>query len=297
MRAALGLRSTAQSLGWIAAEVGIFDALGIRFRIAKHETAAPTGIAGLLSGDWAFAELGAVPIIQSVIDGQDPVILLAPEPAAALYVLGAAAIREPGTLTGGRIGVLSASGQTGVSAGMILQRWGLRDRVEIVALGTYPRIYDALRDGDIEAGVLTADYRIAGAQALGLNRLADLGELLAFQGSTLATTRRFIDRHPDVVTRVVEGYVAVIAFFKTEPKTVVPLLQRLLGFDDRGVVEAIYRFYADRFQTVPTPSEVGIERAITELCGDGGLGIADVTDLSFLESVTASRTKPPGLKR
>src|SRR5262245_18474417 len=87
INSALGLRSTSQSLGWIAAEVSIFARLGLDFRIARMETAAPDGVAGLLAHEWEVVEIGAVPIVKAALEGNDPIILLAPEPVAALFIL------------------------------------------------------------------------------------------------------------------------------------------------------------------------------------------------------------------
>lgn len=288
-RVALGLRSTAQCLGRVGAGAGIFERLGVDFRIAGFETAAPAALAGLMDGDWEFGEMGAVPVVSGVLDGLDPVILLAPEQVNAMFIIAGRAISEPSALAGGRIGVLSAAGQTAVTATAMLRRWGLEGRVELVSLGKYPAIYEAIARGEIEAGLLTADYRFAGERAHGMNALVDLGDELGFQGPIVATTRRVIAENPELVRRVVRGYVDVIRFFKTERALVLPLLADHLAFDDLAAVEATYDFYVPRFQDTPLPSEDGIARIISEYRDSypeaETLRPEDICDLSFLRGL------------
>ncbi len=286
---ALGLRSTAQCLGRVGSEAGVFAAEGVDFRIAAFETAAPAAFAGLMDGSWDFAEMGAVPVANGVLDGHDPVILLAPEPVNAMFVLARADIDTPAKLAGGRIGVLSGTGQTAVSATAMLRRWGLEGRVGLAPLGKYPAIYDAIAAGEIEAGLLTADYRFAGEAAHGMNALVNLGDELGFQGPVVATTRRVIAADPELVGRVVRGYVAAIRLFKTDRARVLPLLRDHLGFDDPEAVAAAYEFYVPRFQDMPFPSDDGIARVIAAFEDRypqaARLKPADLCDLSFLREI------------
>lgn len=259
---ALGLRSTAQSLGVIGSALGLFARQGLDLQIVRQETAGPEGLRGLVEGQYQFAEFGAVPVVQAAIEGLTPMILLAVEPVSAMYVLGRAEMTEPARLAGGKIGVLSAAGQTGYSASQMIERWGLRDKVELVPLGKYPAIYQALERKEIDGGVLTADYKLAGEMAFGLRELADLGAEFGFQGPVLATTRRMRDAHPDLVLRMVRAYAHSVQAFKTRPDDVAPILRRHLGFVDEAQARAIQAFYARRFRLPPRASGAGIAKVI-----------------------------------
>ncbi|MEO7402257.1 MAG: hypothetical protein ABIU95_01150 [Burkholderiales bacterium] len=285
---ALGLRSTAQSLGVIGRDLGVFAAHGVDLAIIREETAGPEGLRGLIDGDYEFAEFGAVPIVQGAFEGKDPLILMAAEPVSALYILGRTGVSAPSNVT--CVGVLSAAGQTGFSARKMLERWGRGDAAQLVPLGTYPKIYRALAAGEIDAGVLTADYRLAGELAHGFHALVDLGAEFRFQGPVVATTRRLRDRDPERVRAVVAAYVDAIARFKSSPAEVVPILKRHLGFVDDAQAEAIQRFYAARFQARPLASVEGVARVIATMAGDYPgvtLRAEDLCDASFVQSATA----------
>ena len=285
---ALGLRSTAQSLGVIGRELGVFARHGLDLCIVREETAGPDGARGLLSGEFQFAEFGSVPIVQASIEGQDPLILLAAEPVSALYILGNRDIDSPAKLSGGAIGVLSQAGQTGFSAQKMLERWGLAGKVTLKPLGTYSKIYAELGAGEIAGGVLTADYRLAGEIAHGFVQLADLGEEFKYQGPVVATTRRLRDSDPELVAAVVRAYVESIRLFKTEAAQVVPVLKRHLGFVDDAQAAAIQTFYAGRFRDFPLASDEGIARVIASFeathPGAAKLKPSDVHDPSFVSA-------------
>jgi ABC-type nitrate/sulfonate/bicarbonate transport system substrate-binding protein len=297
VKLALGLRSTPQSLGVIGSALGAFAEQGLDLAIIREETAGPDGVRGLLAGDYDFAEFGAVPVVQAAIEGHDPLILMAAEPVSALYILGRKDVPSPPALAGGAVGVLSEDGQTGFSTREMIDRWGMRGRVRLAALGTYPRIYQAIAAGELAAGVLTADYKLAGEIAFGFVELANLGQEFGYQGPILATTRRFRDREPDTVAKVVAAYVRSIELFKTQADRVVPILRRHLGFVDETQARAIHRFYAARFQDAPFASREGIARIIdsfaTQRPGARQLTPDTIYDPSFVGTVI-KRSKSDG---
>jgi ABC-type nitrate/sulfonate/bicarbonate transport system substrate-binding protein len=289
---ALGLRSTAQSLGVIGRELGVFAKHGLDLQIVREETAGPEGARGLLSGEFQFAEFGSVPIVQAGIDGHDPLILLAAEPVSALYILGGAGIHSPAALRGRPVGVLSKAGQTGFSALNMFERWGLAGQVSLEPLGTYPKIYEALAEGRVAGGVLTADYKLAGELAYGFSQLADLGAEFGYQGPVVATTRRLRDSAPDLVAAVVRAYVDSIRLFKQSAKEVVPVLKRHLGFVDEAQTLAIHAFYRDRFRDFPLASDAGIARVIASFTAShtsaASLTPSDLHDPSFVQAAVGA---------
>ncbi len=290
---ALGLRSTPQSLGVIGKALGLFEAAGVDLTIARAETAGPQGIKGLVQGEYQFAELGAVPAVQAALEGHDPLVIFAVEPYSAMFLLGGRGHGTRESLAGQAIGVLSRDGQTGVSARRLLARWQIADLTKIVECGTYPSIYAALADGSIAAGVLTADYWIAGREQHDLSLLADFGREFQYQGPVLATTKRVRDANPAMVQRVVDGYLATLHRFKTDADAVVPPLMAHLGFVDEAQARAIQGFYRGRFQAVPTPSRAGMQRVIDSFepryAHAKHMTAQDIVDGRFVDTAVAQR--------
>jgi len=289
IRIVTGLRATSQSLGWIGTEAGIFKRHGLEVRFPKMETAGPEAAAGLVRGDWDFAEVGAAPVIQGVLDGHDTVILLAAlKPMRKGFVVVRRGITEPGQLNGGRYGVLTEAGQTGLRARALLRGWGIT--ATLVPLGTFPKIYAALAAGEIDAGALSDEYRIAGQRKFGFNALPV--EDPAFLPPVLSTTRRLISTKRGLVTNAVQGYVESIHLFKTNRSVAVPLLERYLQIFDRKTIEDIYELFSAQFQKLPLPSSAGIQNLLNEFASKypaaPTLPHTAVADMSFLEELERS---------
>ena len=191
VRIVTGLRATNQSLGWIGTEAGIFKRLGLEVAFPKLETGGPEAAAGLIRGDWEFAETGSSPLIQGVLDGHDTVILLtptAPSPTGTTIILARPGISEPSQLNGMRIGVLTESGQTTISLHVSLRTWDVT--ATLIPLGTFGKIYAALGSGGIDAGTLPFDYRFLGPREFGLNVIETPST--GFSPAAVGGTRRLI---------------------------------------------------------------------------------------------------------
>ena len=289
VRVVTGLRATSQSLGWIGTEAGIFKSRGLEVKFPKMETAGPEAAAGLVRGDWDFAEVGAAPIIQGVLDGHDTVILLAAlQPRREGFVVVRRGITEPRQLDGGRFGVLTEAGQTGLRARALLRGWGIN--ATLVPLGTFPKMYAALGAGEIDAATFGDEYRLAGQRKFGFNALSV--EDVAFLPPVLATTRKLINSKRGLVTSVVQGYVESIHLFKTNRAVAVPLLERYLSIFDRKTTEDIYELFSPQFQKLPLPSPTGIQNLLNEFASKypaaRTLPHKAVTDALFLEELERS---------
>lgn len=286
-RIATGLRATLQSLGWIGVEAGIFRRLGLDASVPGLETGGQEAAAGLGRGDWEFAELGTASLVESVLEGHDAVIVLAPTAPSwtGVPILARRSISQPSQLAGARVGVLSDAGQTGITVRAALREWGVN--ATLVPLGTTGMIYAALAAGRIDAGVLPVDYRFRGPREFNLNVLDPPST--GFHTAVVGCPRRLIADNRPLVARLVQGYVETIHFFKTNRAAVLPLLQRFLGFQDRRAVQEAYEFHLPRFQAMPRPRAQAIQRLLDELAREhpaaATLSPDGLTDTSFLDDL------------
>ncbi len=286
-RIATGFRATIQSLGWIGMEAGIFKRLGLDVSLPAVETGGPEAAAGLARGDWELAEMGTASLVESVLAGDEAVILLAPTVPSwtGVPILARRSISQPAQLAGARIGVLSEIGQTGVTLRVALRTWGVT--ATLVPLSTNGKIYGALAAGQIDAGVLPFDYRFRGPREFSLNVLDPPST--GFHTAAVGCTRRLIAANRSLVGRLVQGYVETIHLFKTKRAAVLPLLQRFLEFPDRRTVEEAYDFHVSRFQALPRPSPQAMQRLLDEVAlerpGARALSPDELVDTSFLDDL------------
>ena len=285
---ATGLRATVQSLGWLGVRSGILTRHGLDIACRGVGVSGPAAVAGMLRGDWEFCETGTVPVVQGVLKGRDPVILLVPSsPQIGSYIMARPGIRVPADMSGAKIAVLSDTGQHTVAASMWLRGHGVT--ATLVAQGSFEREYDALVTGSVDAAFLPVDFRFRAERDLG----ATLFPIATgMQGAVVACTQRLIDRDRDLIARIVLGYIETIHWFKTQPASVVPLLAEFLQFTDEPAVAKLHAFYADTFQARPRPDEQAIRTVLMELGRTQPealtLPSAAVVDTSFLDELEMS---------
>jgi ABC-type nitrate/sulfonate/bicarbonate transport system substrate-binding protein len=285
-RFAVAQRSTAECLGLFAQAQGLFLDSGVDFRLVAFETAAERGMRGLLAGEWDYIEIGITPLVRLKADGHDPVIVVGTTPVNTNFLMGRRDIAKLADLAGGRIGCLSLGGQTAAAARAVLAPHGIADAVKLVPLTTYSKIFDAVAAGEIEGAILAGDIRFPGEVRHGMRVLADIGAATRLPGTCVVTTRREIERNPDLARRIVRTYVGAVQTFKTRPEAAKVFLADLLRFD-AGTIERIYAYYRSVFQTVPRPSLPHIQIGIDEVAREHPMAArvipADLVDLRFLD--------------
>jgi ABC-type nitrate/sulfonate/bicarbonate transport system substrate-binding protein len=79
-----------------------------------------------------------------------------------------------------------------------------------------PEKWELVRDGVIDATLLTPPQSMI-AERAGL-KIIDLEPLPMIHFTTLSTSQKFVQSHPDVVERFIKGLLEGIAFFKKEPE-------------------------------------------------------------------------------
>jgi hypothetical protein len=193
-------------------------------------------------------------------------------------------ITELTQLSGKKVGVLTDTGQTSVTARLTIEKAGAS--ASYLALGKFDRIFAALATGEIDAGTLPIDLRFSGEIRYGWNAfpLNEFGS-----PSVFATTRRLISSDRSLVTNVMRGFTDTINLFKTRPDVVVPLLQRYLYIEDLKAAQDLHAFHVPVFRKVPSPLLSGMPQLREYLAkaypGANALKEVDIADSSFTDEL------------
>lgn len=285
--AATGLRAALQSLISIGAEAGMFQRHSLDVTVTV-ETGGPRAASGTVRGDWEFCHTGDLPIVQGVLQGQDPVLIMTPaELHDVAFLMGRRDITKPEQLKGGRIGALDAAGQYGRAVGAMLNKWGVS--ADLVSLGSFQGIYKALGKGEVDAGYLPVDLRFLGENEFGWHALGGISS----GAGGIVTTRRLIASNRELVMKIVMALVDTIALFKTQPDLAIPLLQRFLQINDRKAVEQVHAYYAPLFRASPDPTffnEMARLKGFVEkqYPAAATLEVKDLADSSFVDELDRS---------
>jgi ABC-type nitrate/sulfonate/bicarbonate transport system substrate-binding protein len=288
VRVATGLLATWQSTAWLGAEAGLFKKRRIEMSLPAVAVGGPEAAAGLTRGDWEFAHTGTVPVAEEVLKGRDVVILATPTSVFPMsFVMTRKDITQLAQLGGKKVGILTETGQTSTATRITVEKAGAT--AIYLPLTTFDRIYAALASGEIDAGALPIDLRFTGEARYGWNAFP----MSSFDSpSIFATTRKLIASNRELVMNVMRGFVETIHLFKTQPDTVVPLLQRYLKIEDRKAAEELYAFHVPVFQKVPRPSFPGMERLREFLAAKYPAAVSlketDIADSSFIDELEQS---------
>ncbi|WP_426435890.1 hypothetical protein [Bradyrhizobium genosp. P] len=92
-----------------------------------------------MRGDWEFCHTGDLPVVQGVLRGEDPVLILTPtELHDGVFVMARSDITKPEQLENGRVGVVDATGQLGRPVQALLKQWNVS--ATLVSLGSFQAI-------------------------------------------------------------------------------------------------------------------------------------------------------------
>src|SRR6185295_16473151 len=224
---------------WVAKEAGIFERNGLDARMIFF-TGGTTAVMALVSADTPIAQMAGAAVVNSVLAGSDAAIVAGGVTSLNYYLLAGPDIKTPEQLKGGSVAISRFGSSSDFIARYALQKIGLTPGkdVTIVQIGSTTARVDAALSGRVQATVVNPPASII-AQKRGMNMLADLPKLgLVYQHTAVATTRKYIREHPDIVRRYVKSQVEAVHRIYTDKEASVRALARFIGRAvDREVLE------------------------------------------------------------
>jgi len=251
---------------WAAKDLGLFERHGLSADLVLIPGSA-RGMAALLTDSTQFAQGSASAPIPVRARGGDIVMVAAALNKFALSVIAQKEIHKPADLVGKRVGILNFGGSNDLAISMAFREWGIaRPSVTILAAGGAAERLAALSSKVIDATVLAPPETVAAAR-MGMNLLANLGDLSASFPNTVVTVRRsYLDKNRELVKRFVRAYSEAIYRFKTDKESGLSVYRKRLKQQDPKIVEATYQYYAPKFSYPPRVERNGIRTAL-ELIG------------------------------
>jgi ABC-type nitrate/sulfonate/bicarbonate transport system substrate-binding protein len=185
---------------------GVFARHGLELDIAYTQGSLMTSDA-LLSGEREVGALAADDVVYEVERRGADLFIFMGLNAGILTLMARPGIESARDLAGGRLGVDDPASGFALVAHRMLQAMGLaRDRYQTVAAGGHEPRARALREGRIDAALVTPPFSVALA-AQGLKTLARARDYLPrYQGSCTVTTRRWARENRDTLLAYVRAY-------------------------------------------------------------------------------------------
>jgi len=277
---------------WIAKDAGIFEKNGLDVQLVFF-TGGTTAVMALVSADTPIAQLAGAAVINSVMAGSDAALIVGGVTSLNYYLMGRPEIKTAEQLKGGSVAISRFGSSSDFIARYALQKVGLTPGkdVTIVQIGSTTARVDAALTGRVQATVVNPPASII-AQKRGMTMLADLPKLgLVYQHTSVATTRKYIREHPEIVRRYVKSQVDAVHRIYTDKEASLRAFARFIGRTvERDVLEKTWENLLSE-SVLPRkqyPSLEGIKTILTtELKGKPGKP-EDFVDSSFIRELDQS---------
>jgi len=277
---------------WMAKESGIFRDNGLDIELVYFR-GGTTAMMALLSRETPISEIAGPSVVSANLRGADVVIIAGGVVTADQWLVARRDIKTADQLKGGSVATSVFGGSSDFLARMALKKLGLAavKDVAIVQIGGVPERLGALEKGKVQAAMLGVTEALM-ARKRGFNALAAASQ--AYQGSGVATTRRFIRENADIIRRYVKSQIEAVHRIKTDPETAKKVLAKYLGPQDKDVLEGRYDYIRvdERLPPKQYPTLEGIQNILESLAEADPKAKAakpeDFVDMRFIKELDQS---------
>jgi NitT/TauT family transport system substrate-binding protein len=281
-------------IAFIAKETGIFAKNGLDVQLI-YFGGGTTAVMALVSGETPIAQTAGPGVVNAVLGGSDAVMIAGGVTTLDYWLLSRPEIKTPAQLKGGAVAISRFGSASDFIVRYALNRLGLTPikDVALLQIGALPDRLAAMESKRVQATVL-APPAMYMAQKRGYNLMADIAALgLAYQATGVATTRKYIREHPDMVRRYVKAQVEAVHRFKTDREVSTRVLSRYLGVKEKDILDKTYEgaIAENKLPAKQYPTIDGINIILEPLRTDArakNLKAEDLVDMRFIKELDES---------
>lgn len=253
-----------------------------------------TAIAAMLSGEVNFITIAASGLINAHLAGRDAVMIAGIVNFAPYELIVGKGIERLEDLRGKRVGIARFGGSAD-----FLARWGLEKNglkpgkdVIIMQIGGNPERLAAVSQGAVQATLLEQAFAHQ-AKKTGFRSLLDYAAAgLDYQHSAIGTTKSFVEKNRDAVTRFMKGLIEGNHRFKTDAAFGRKVIERHLKVSDTDTINAAYEYYSSKMDLVPYVNLKGIKFVLDGTAENNpkarNVKVEDIGDNSIVKEIDAS---------
>jgi NitT/TauT family transport system substrate-binding protein len=296
VRIAVGAASVASLPTWVAQDGGYFAREGVPAELI-YIRGGPQTMSALISGEVPFAQIYGGALVAAGLTGADVVIVAGLINQPFFSIITAKGIDKPEDLRGKKIGISTFGSATDFALRLALKKWGIKadSEVSILQMRGVPEILPAMASGALHGGVMSPPTNMIAIRA-GFKELAYLPQIgISFQHTSLATTRRYLEKNRPTALKVMRAYNGAIERIKSDKAYTLKTLSKYMSTNDNVVLDYSYNVGQPLFRTPPYPTLEGIQAALDFLAEkDPKTKQAqpkDFVDLSLLQEIEKTGAK------
>lgn len=226
---------------YLAQEKNIFGKYGLKVKLMSFDPSAST--AALVSGDVQVVAGGPAIVDAALKTDKVKVIGTEGKIAFSLYAKNIGKLEE---LKGKTIGATSAGGSADTAARTLIRAIGMElgKDVKILYTGSNPATFAAIKEGKIEAGVISPPTTIQ-AEQMGLKEVANLAEVKGVLGlyGIMGVHQPFAEKNPKAIENFMKAYSEASKLTKTDKASTKAALSKYTKATDDKVLEVSYEAY------------------------------------------------------
>jgi ABC-type nitrate/sulfonate/bicarbonate transport system substrate-binding protein len=263
VRIAVGAASVASLPTWVAQDGGYFAREGVPAELI-YIRGGPQTMSALVSGEVPFAQIYGGALIAAALTGADAVIVAGIINEPFFSIITTKGIDRPEDLRGKKIGISTFGSATDFALRLALKKWNLKadSEVSILQMRGVPEILPAMASGALHGGVMSPPTNMMAIRA-GFKELAFLPQVgISFQHTSLATSRRYLERNRPTTLKVLRAYRAAIERIKADKAFTLKTLSKYMNTQDKVVLDYSYNTGLPLFRPLPYPTNEGIQAAL-----------------------------------
>jgi NitT/TauT family transport system substrate-binding protein len=277
---------------WMAKEIGAFEKYGLAGELVYIASGSVT-VQAMMGGDIQMAVGASNAVVSAILRGAPLVAIgsVANRPAMVLWVQPE--ITRPEQLQGKVLGISRFGSTTHFLMNMVLEKYGLKDKVKIQPLGGVPEMEAAFGTGMIAGAILSI------RPASKARMLVDLPELgIPYSMDLMAVKRDYLKSSPKAVEAILKAYIEGMYVLKTKKDEAQRVLAKYMRRSPDSVTEP-YEYAVKYLDTVPAVEPATIHTVLNwegkgDMAVDGFFDNAPVDRLvkdGFVERLAKERGK------
>jgi NitT/TauT family transport system substrate-binding protein len=263
VRIAVGAASVASLPTWVAQDGGYFAREGVPAELI-YIRGGPQTMSALVSGEVPFAQIYGGALISAALTGADVVIVAGIVNSPFFSIVTTKGIDKPEDLRGKKIGISTFGSATDFALRLALKKWNIKadSEVSILQMRGVPEILPAMAAGAIHGGVMSPPTNMIAIRA-GFKELAYLPQIgVSFQHTSLATSRKYLERNRTTAVKVLRAYRSAIERIKADKAFTVKTLGKYMNTEDNVVLDYSYNTALPLFRPLSYPTTEGIQAAL-----------------------------------
>lgn len=273
---------------FVGVDAGVFKKYGLNVQV---KVLTPTASSAAVASGTVDIGGDGPNMVAGVLASKSGAKVILTNGITAFYLATVPSITSLDGLRGKTIATTTPGGgaDTAVRTALLANNITPDKDVKIIYVSQNSAALASLQAGKVQAAVVSPPTTIQAVNQYHLNTI-DLGNYVL--PSVYAVSGGFAAKHPDLVTKFIEGYMATTQMAKTDEAASEAAFKKYLGITDQAQLDGTWNQYKDRWAASPFPTE-DMKQLLAGLKPPSNADPTALIDNSYVNKVSRSQWVVP----